>query len=614
LVRDQLRFAYDYRVLLTRLARARRAVERSVEIRAGLDAEQQAVTKAKQILAATLGAAKAARQANQSRSAPPAIRQAVAEAKAATKEANQALRERRSALREELQPERDAIHERWLSICRAARHESRLRHGTYTAVEDALSRACSDTPLWDEGEPNDPRWPPWKGEGHIGVQLQGGRALNEVFGTDTQLQIEMLSYSYANRSSKKRPKYALLRLRVGSNEDRTPIWAEFPAKLHRSMPAGSRVKRCMVSARREGPREQWTAELTVEEPEGYLREPCGKGTVAVDIGWRRLEGDRLRVAAWHDEDGNNGQVVLSPTMISSLRKPDELRAVRDKNRNEMRPQLCAWLREQPALPDWLLATTVRRRDALPSAAQAVAYLSQWKSCARFAKLARRWSQSRWSGDTDGYALLESWRYRDHHLWEWESGQSNQARRARREQYRRWAAWLARTYQTIVLEEFDLSDVAKKPSDGNRRGQQEEKASSWRQLASTSELRESVRNAASTRGAKYVERDPAYTTQECPYDDCQHVEAWDAASSIEKRPPCTKCGRSWDQDDGAALVLLRRWRRECEKAGGPENVGGGRKRKKRNKHAREGETRWQRVARLRAVKEERMGTNNGSSAP
>jgi hypothetical protein len=323
--------------------------------------------------------------------------------------------------------------------------------------------------------------------------------------------------------------------------------------------------------------------------------------VAVDIGWRRLKNGCLRVAAWRDEDDNHGTVVLDERTIGALRRPETLRSVRDDLLNETLPALCDRLRSQPGLPEWLRRMTVKRREKLPTQLQAIAHIAQWRSHSRLRKLVLKWRDNRWTGDSSAYELAERWRYRDHHLWEWEAAQRNQSLRRRRDQYRNFAAWLARTYKTVVLEHFARKKCVEWPDeDEEPRTEQEEKASSWRHLASTHELagksaseQGAISEAVRKRGGRIVEVCPEWTTQDCP--KCGHKQRWDAAVSIKRRPPCPVCTCELDQDDGACIILLSHGR-EC--LSNPNSPRAARKRKKRNKHAREGESRWQRVKRLR----------------
>src|SRR5690606_20002748 len=106
---------------------------------------------------------------------------------------------------------------------------------------------------------------------------------------------------------------------------------------------------------------------------------------------------------------------------------------------------------------------------------------------RLAALALRWRQERFAGDEAGYTLVETWRKRDRHLWEYEANLRDQLLARRREQCRRFAAHLARTYGEIVLEDFDLRQVAS----GDGREEQYAGARHQRQLANVAGLRQAI---------------------------------------------------------------------------------------------------------------------------
>ena len=602
LVAEQLRLAWEYRRDLTIAARARRDVEREL-LGDGTAAEAERVAAAERELVAARKACTAAKVESRSRKVPPELKSAADTVKAALKARRAELREARARIRDEQQIVRDGIAERWASMRRSLRgHYSArgLRHGTYIAVEDAQQRACADMPLWDGDRPQDPRYPLWDGSGSIGVQLQGGRSLAQVTGDDSFVQIAMAARRPGDRDDQTegRPRYGTLRLRVGSADDRSPIWAEWPIKMHRLLP-DVRVKRVMVSYRHDGPCDRWTVELTVDEPDTAVH---GSGVVAVDVGWRRV-GDELRVAAWRSDDQPDKEpahmVTLQPEIIGALRKPQELRSLRDEKLNDMRGQLCTWLRQHTSLPGWLRQLTVRRRAGLPTAAEAVATIAQWRSPKKFVRLVRAWKREDWGAD--GYELLETWRYRDHHLWEWECSQRGKALRRRRERYRVFAAVLARTYETIVIERFDKRQVAVTPPAEETTTEQSELAQSWRVIASTSELVLALKTAARRHGARVVAVDPAWSTQHCPNG---HEQTWDAAASIKRRPPCPVCGCEMDQDDGACRVLLRRYR---ERSSGDKTPATAHKPQNPKNSRREGESRQQHSRRLREERLARLAT-------
>jgi hypothetical protein len=326
-------------------------------------------------------------------------------------------------------------------------------------------------------------------------------------------------------------------------------------KLHRPLPEGGRIKRVNVSLRRRGPHEEWSVEVTVDlgavVPTGH-----GIGAVAVDLGWRVVPGG-LRVARWGGE-GVSGELCLTDWDLGGLTKPDELRSIRDRNFAAAREELGAWLKAQdPAsLPAWFVTATQ--------------HLGQWRSIARLVNLVRRWGAARAEDaaarqtlgrfaaslrpdDEDAYVALEAWRYRDHHLWAWESAQRVSSLRHRREVYRVFAAHLARRYEVLVLEDFDLRRIATRAPVGADQAENEV-ARHHRQLAAVSELRLCLVQAFAARGGRVVKLPAVDTTRRC--HACGHVEVFDAAASIHHT--CSRCQATWDQDDNAWRNLLDLW--------------------------------------------------------
>lgn len=591
IVREQLWLAHRYYNQLIEYARGRRAAEREVEAQSGLDVEVRACSEARSALDAALVSMCAARQrasrpvdgaARPRRPDAATDRAAVRELRAVVRETSAALRERRAALRAEMQPTRDAIHERWLWLRRATRAVSGLRHGTYTAIEDAVERACSDTPLWDDGRPSDPRFKRWTGEGLVGVQIQGGATEAQMRGEHTQVRIGPPSRGWQS------DRYATLWLRVGSQPDRSPVWAIWPMKLHRPLPEGAVVKRAYVHVRRLAWQERWTCEFTVDVPEAAARVRHGSGAVGVDIGWRDM-GDGLRVAVWRDEGGDGGELRVPRSVLERVEHSESIRSIRDRRLEKRKRWLCAWRRRLGA--GWL--------------AEHTEHAHAWRSWARMVSLRDRWRREAPEHEPVLLRSLDRACHHDRHLWVWEARERSRALGHRRELYRVCAARLAERYGTIVLEDFDLRRFARSAPTERDQARPDEAPRLQRVRAACSELRQAIETAARSRGTAVVRVDPAHTTDTC------HVHgaalASDAGEDVTVR---YSCGCVADQDEHAARALLVRWR---ERSGDAPPGAGARKRRKRSDAGQVGETRWQRVARQRLEKEARMGTARNAVA-
>ena len=425
----------------------------------------------------------------------------------------------------------------------------------------------------------------------LGVQLQGGLGIKHLFGGDTQIEIldtkalqpqtrservmahrarnaqrrqDARLFSEAERSVRRqKARDWALRVRVGSTGpgNLIPIWASWPIVLHRPIPDDATVMNASVTLRHVGPYEQWSCQITVKTEEHFLGREHGSGVVGVDIGWRKT-GDALRVCAlWGNDGGPGMDLRLSKDIISALRKCEELRSVRDKKRDVFLPRFHNVLSKIEQVPDWLRSRTKT--------------LQRWESCNRIHNLLTEWKErGRFQGDKRAFTMLSGYCYRDEHLWAWEDCQRKKALRRRREGYRVIAAALARTYDTLVVEDFDLRKMAKRKPVGQDIEADNETARSNRVVACTSELRDCLIKAFVSHGGRAVSVSAVNTTRECHIT--RIVEVFDAAAAIRHG---TSMGTDWDQDDNAARNLVQRY---LERSGDAKNLGGARVDKKTGK--------------------------------
>lgn len=593
-VHEQMRLAHAYRNTLTEIERGRRAAERaSLSGVAEVAGAEREAAEASAAEARAVEAIRAERAKTRKRKVPEALTGALAAARSVKKAALTALYEQRKVLRKAESGFTDRLNGLAAELQRSARNHSGVFWGTYLLIE-AAAQASRKMPLYDGTEPNDPRFTRWTGEGEVGMQIQKGMTAERLV-RDRRLRIDPVderAWYSESRGERRRLSRTTLRLRVGSaGRRRDPIWAAWPMVMHRPLPKGAIIKGATVHLRRIGPRDEWSVTLTVVVPEMTSVRRCGSGVVAIDVGWRQMAGENtdteLRIARWRSENGEAGELRLPSWCIGGLRRAESLRSTRDQNLDLARPWFCSILRDQlDGAPEWFLAATKS--------------IHAWRSSARFAALVLRWEKNRWPGDEAAYEALEAWRYDDHHLWAWESSQRTSSLRHRREVYRIFAADLARRFDTLVLEKFNKSALAKRPPTGADEKAENEVARSNRQLVAVSELCLVATHAFTGRGGTAVQVPCEYTTLTC--HACGVVERFDAAGHISHA--CSACGAGWDQDDNAAANLLTRWR---ERPSGGETLGTARVGEKASDSTAPGETRWARAKRLRAEKEVRKGT-------
>jgi hypothetical protein len=398
--------------------------------------------------------------------------------KAGRKSAIEKLRLARKAARAAAADELSRIQELDDAIRKDAYALSPAMWGTRSDVNRAHEQARS-APLYgdDAVSPSDPRFVyltyaerlgQRPVEGQIVVQLQGGMPTSDAYrGRDTRVRLVRASSS---------PNASLvaagtLWLRVGS-EDRRPVWAKFPIAQHREIPASAMWKWVRVSCRSEGQMDRWSCEITVDDAAPMARSLDADlaGTIAVEWEWSPTGDGGIRVARWADDFGQTGEVVLARYDVEGIRKPDEIRAVRDKTLNDLRPKLVRAIRDcGEQVPAWL--------------AEAASTMHLWKSPMRFYALVDRWRRERCDAARSAYELLDAWWLRDTHLYQYESSARRQAIRRRRDRYRVLAAQWARKYRRVLLSDQDLSREA-------RWGEE----SDVRFTAGVSELRACLRNS------------------------------------------------------------------------------------------------------------------------
>jgi len=561
MVYNQLELAHAYRRDLARLERNRRTVRLAVmELDDDFCSARERAQQASQQVTAVYDQIKAVRGAERKLAVPQDLLRALQEKRDLSANALTSFRVQRRITQSRLgflleRTDKVANDER--KILRA---NCGLFWGTYLLVETAADASAKDTPEFDGHQPNCPGCPPWRGEGSIGVQIQKGMDAACLFGSDTRVRIDPLPRAIEKSGGqprkagfgKRQAQRTILRMRIGST-DRKPVWGSWKMSMHRQLPEGARIKFVTVTCRKIGPRQEWTCQITAEIPEPVRA--CGTGIVAVDIGWRQI-GEGLRVGTWWGADGGPAQELQMPADIrSSWDKCDSLRSIRDRQRDVFLPRFHAALSKRE-LPEWLRTRT--------------ATLMRWESCNRIHNLLKEWKErGRFVGDKAAYSMLYGYCYRDYHLWEWEDSQRKKTLRRRKEGYRCIAAKLASTYGTLVLEQFDLRSVAKKPPLVDEHPN--ETARRNRVIACTSELRECLIQAFVARRGHVVAGPAHNTTKECHIT--RVVGKFDAAESVRHT---TEQGTSWDQDDNACRNLVQRY---LERPGDFEIVGGARKSKK-----------------------------------
>lgn len=553
LVDEQIWRAHCYRNVLTAIERDRRD-----EIRAAMSghADMAPLEERAAALAAQRDRARtellAQRRAARARTDTTAQRATVRELGTQLREVRGQIKALRAAVAADpiVKAKLDAASERAYARVREQRATCGVYWGTYLLQESDADRA--------RREKTAPRFRRWNWEGRVSVQLQGGLDLDDLE-SDTQLQI--LRVAPENRRWRGRPQdpaqirrhsqacgtkprtddrgYARLRLRIGSDDNRAPIWAEWPLLTHRPLPPGARIKVATVTKHRKNIHDWvWQLTLTVDDSAAAARPAPAAGAVALNLGFCLRPGGDLRSGYLVGDDGREYEVLVKRRIIDALGKADAIQGVRKQNLETLRAAFSAW--RATVTPPETFAERIERVYA-------------WESTDRFRRLAYHWRGARWDGDEEGFALLEAWRYRDQHLGNYESGLRRTALLRRRESYRELAAQLAARYHTLVIDDTDLRDFQRAPLPES---EDTEIAAVKRQqtVAACYSLREALVNAFTGRVAK---RSAVDLTRRCHV--CGVLNEWDRLTR-ERLHTCSGCGATWDQDPNACCNLLREHQR------------------------------------------------------
>ncbi|MGE0206137.1 MAG: zinc ribbon domain-containing protein [Hyphomicrobiaceae bacterium] len=593
-VLGQMTLAHNYRNILTEIERDRRAEIRKIEatqtaVAEALASMQQAQSSLDEVLKLVKRERQQTGKASPSRRISREHHQAIKSLREELKRRRLAWKEARKASFATIQPLVDDVNQRALVRRKEERSKCGVYWGTYQLVEDA-DNASRKMPLWTDGLPNDPRFQKWDGCGEVSVQINDGVGI-AADGLESSTQIRILPCSTADNRNRDSRRFQMrcrkrLLIRVGSNQDRSPKWAEWQMIEHRPLPAGFRIKRATVHRKMIGPRAKWFLTLTMNVPEV---KPNGiDGVVAIDIGWRSLGDGSIRIAAFHEPDSRSSvdrELTLPGEIIRGIVRADTLRATRDKNFDQVRDSLADWIRKsKDRLPDWF--------------AKATESFALWRSQARLASLVLRWRHARFEGDDGAYQYAEQWRKQDKHLWSWESSQRSRSLGMRQDYYRKVAASLAEKNGTVILEDLDLRRFAIRGAVASMEEKEYVQAIARnRTIAAVSELRSAIVNAFRMRGGFVNMVDPTNTTNTCHV--CGIVDTWDDPAKV--RHTCSN-GHEWDRDMNAARNIFDRWR--ASRDGGPA---------REPVDAMPVETRWARASRLKRERDDRLGRSQTEGA-
>lgn len=450
------------------------------------------------------------------------------------------LRAQRKAARQEAfasklwETRREEINAGAVTEQKRLRSECEVYWGTYLIVEKSMQYSRSGAP---------PKFHRWDGNATIAVQLQHGLSPAEALaGQDNRLRIQMLDNCRA-----------VAWLRIGSTENREPVWTTVPFTMHRPLPKTSRIKWASLVLRRVGTNKEWAVQFDLNGLDAPVQDTALTHTVGIDVGWR-LKPEGLRVAYWIGSDNREGELVIPLGRLERWAYCEKLQSVRDLHFNVVREFLAAWAAEQE-LPDWFVERTET--------------LTQWRSARRLASLVWHWKFNRFPLDANihpaatqlrrslhlhekhyGYPesafdLMEAWRKKDKHLYDWLAWQRKNNERWRDHFYRNFVTEINKGYCAVKVEDCNWAQMMKTVPP--EKLETAAGARKYQRVASVGRLIMLLKE-----GAALVQKVPAeQTTMRC------HL-CGELTGEIDRHKlthTCTSCGGEFDQDRNGAVNIL-----------------------------------------------------------
>jgi len=422
----------------------------------------------------------------------------------------------------------------------ADKKEVRANRNCYWGTGGLVEKAHEN-----DGEGPPPSFKRFDGTGRIGVQLQQQSGAppwtperltreNTLLMLDVdQMPDDFVGADLNTRYKKSQKKRCPVRMRIGS-EKAKPVWLDFMVKFHRPLPEGCKIKAAWILFKKVGTHTKTYFQTQVARPEGFMRDDVADGGhVAVDLGWRKFEDDRVRVAYWLGDDGEQGEIALDPELLSRDRKNRSLQSIYDRQFDSMKELLHGWITEhKSSVPEWLKEET----KTLPI----------WRSRSRLAKVIIKWRKHQFDGDVELYKTAEKWRKKDKHLFDWHKFQARIIREKRKALFREEAAKLARRYRCVIFEDMKISDMAK---DSPVSSDDMDPIKDIMKLASPGELRMEFES----RFRDSTRQKTKNTTREC--SECGFVDG--EFDFVNLYHECPNCQAEKDQDLNACENLLAR---------------------------------------------------------
>lgn len=356
IIERQMTLAHRYRNKLIEIERRRRMLARDVLAAdpriAQLNAELAEAIAARDAAREQI---KAMRAASRSRSESAAVRTAAKELAAKVAPLVRQLKDikREVVSSPDVRAALDALEESAKNEHKAARASCGVYWGTYLLEESAMRQA--------RGQAGMPEFRRRRRGGSVGVQIQKGIPLEELWGSDQggdqRIRIERPDDAAWDpgtpRGVRRRMSRTVLRLRIGSTESGRPIWGAWRMIMHRPLPAGCSIKAAtVVAVPRNCWQMYWTVSILVDAPAGTFgrRNTPPGGRCAVNLGFA-MRDFGIRAGYVVGDDGYHAEILVPfkrdkekgiHGVVDALSKCESIRGFRDRELDSMKSKLAEW--------------------------------------------------------------------------------------------------------------------------------------------------------------------------------------------------------------------------------------------------------------------------------
>jgi hypothetical protein len=301
--------------------------------------------------------------------------------------------------------------------------------------------------------------------------------------------------------------------------------------FHRQIKPNAIIKDASVKMETVGTRECWFLLLTISEPD-VAQEVIKPKNVAAVLLNAQIASDGGSCASVADEEGGlyhitfesdprlglrrtryfgplkgKGEAISSTGIIrkdgfkvhtdgkstvSIPEKIESVRAAQANNFNELMPIVIEYIKTSDTLPEALASV----RDVF----------DRIKSCARMQNIFRQWKNQRVRGDEKAFRVMEAWAYQDWHLFQWHRNMEKRLENRRDDAFKKQAHLLCKTYNTILLDDRDLTaDKQKKEGEIEKVGRNARRSKT---ILSPGKFRQILKNTAARMGTQIIEVPPA----------------------------------------------------------------------------------------------------------